>query len=176
MNADGTGLAQVSPPTGGVPCGSTADGRLIYYTKGRKLHRVSENGGNDAPISATKVLRSVCSPDGSRAAYFFLEQGFKIGVMNTSNGELERVLEYGPGKPLPQRIAWSPDSRTLNFIVNTDGRNILWQQALDETSARMVADLGGDEIRDLAILPDGRSFAFVRGKWSHDAVLISGLK
>jgi hypothetical protein len=40
----------------------------------------------------------------------------------------------------------------------------------------MSADLGSDEIEDLAVSPDGRTFAFIRGKWIHDAILIEGLK
>jgi hypothetical protein len=41
---------------------------------------------------------------------------------------------------------------------------------------RLIASLGNDDIDDLALSPDGRSLAFIRGKWIHDAVLIEGLK
>lgn len=176
MNADGSGLLQIYRKTSGGPCGVTADGKWLAYINRMKLHKISVDGGDTVPISDRKLLRPACSPDGKLVAYYFLENGFKIGVMNTSNGDVEKVLNYGDEKALPQRIAWSPDSRTLNYVVNTNGKNILWQQSLSENARRTISDLGGEEIRDLVMLPDGKSFAFVRGKWINDAVLITGLK
>jgi hypothetical protein len=61
-------------------------------------------------------------------------------------------------------------------VTNGAGRSSLWQQPLDGAAARIIADLGSDEIDDLAVSPDGRTFAFIRGKWIHDAILIEGLK
>jgi hypothetical protein len=36
--------------------------------------------------------------------------------------------------------------------------------------------LGDEEIANFAVAPDGMSFAFIRGRWIHDAVLNEGLK
>lgn len=176
MNSDGSGPLQVTQKTGGGACGVTPDGKWLYFTRLRKLYKVPTDGGDEIPVSDVRVLRAACSPDGNLAAYFFMENGFKIGVLNTTDGRIEKVLNYGDAKTLPQRIAWSPDSRTLNFIINSGGTHTLWQQSLTEAAPRMIANLEGDEIRDLAIMPDGKSFAFVRGKWINDAVLITGLK
>ncbi len=49
-------------------------------------------------------------------------------------------------------------------------------QSLDEDKPRFIADLGDKEISDFALAPDGKAFAFTRGEWLHDAVLIDGLK
>jgi hypothetical protein len=40
----------------------------------------------------------------------------------------------------------------------------------------LVGNLGNDEIPHFALSPDENTFAFVRGKYFHDAVLIEGLK
>jgi len=36
--------------------------------------------------------------------------------------------------------------------------------------------VGNEEISDFALSPDDNTFAFIRGKWIHDPVLIEGLK
>ena len=41
---------------------------------------------------------------------------------------------------------------------------------------QLVSHLGNDEISDFDVAPDGNSFAFIRGRWTNDAVLIEGLK
>ena len=176
MLSDGSGPARISQKTGGTPCGATLDGKWLYYTIGRTLYKVPTTGGDETPVSSSRMLRPTCSPDGNLVAYFFLDNGFKIAVMNTSDGTIEKVLNYGDQKLLPQPIAWSPDGRTLNFVINANGKNTLWRQSLDENTPRIITDLGGDEIRGLAIMPDGKTFAIIRGKWINDAVLITGLK
>lgn len=176
MISDGSAPVRISQKNGGAPCGTSSDGQWLYYIIGRTLHKLPTAGGDETPVSTTRMLRQSCSPDGSLVAYYFLENGFKIAIMNTSDGTVEKVLSYGDRKLMPHPIAWSPDGRALNFVVHSDGRNILWQQSLDETAPRMIADLGGDEVRDLAIMLDGKTYAFIRGKWLYDAVLISGLR
>lgn len=177
MNSDGSGPQRITQKHGGTPCGTSSDGTWLFYVIGRTLHKIPIAGGSDETrVSATRMLRQACSPDGSLVAYYFLENGFKIAIMNTSNGQIEKVINYGDSKVLPRPIAWSPDSRTLNFVINSDGKNTLWRQSLTEPAPLPIADLGGDEIRDLAIMPDGKTFVFIRGKWIYDAVIITGLK
>jgi len=76
----------------------------------------------------------------------------------------------------PVKIAWVNDNQSFNYITANRSKNSLWRQSLDNNQPRLIADLGSEEIEDLAVSPDGNNFAFVRGKWIHDAVLIEGLK
>lgn len=176
MKADGTNQIQLTKSEGGYPSAVSPDGKWIYFQSGlhQALWRVSADGGEETQVSAT--YDNSVSPDGTLTAYFFHDKGLKIGIMRTADRRVVRVLDYGDGKSMPQRLAWSPDSKTINFIVKGDGKNTLWQQSLDEKKSRMIADLGGEDIRDLAMMPDGKGFAFIRGKWINDAVLITGLK
>jgi Tol biopolymer transport system component len=177
MNADGANPVQITQ-TGGVPCGVTPDGKWLYYSSVRRtLFKISVDGGDEIPVNEkSRVNRPVCSPDGNFVAYFFLDKGFKIGVVKTEDGSVAKILDYGDGKSLALRLAWSPDSRTLNFVTDTDGNNILWQQSLDEETPRKIADLGAETIRDLVIMPDSRGYAVIGGKHIHNAVLVEALK
>jgi Tol biopolymer transport system component len=73
-------------------------------------------------------------------------------------------------------IEWARDSKSFYYVTTDGSRNSLWQQILDDENPHLVGDLGDEEIASLAMSPDGTSFAFIRGRWIHDAVLIEGLK
>ena len=174
--SDGSNPVQITK-TGGRPCGVTPDGKWLYYQSfERRLGRISTDGGDEFPLNYTsRVTRPACSPDGSFIAYFFLDKTFKIGILNTADGSVVKTMEYGDGKALPGRLAWSSDSRTLNYVMHKDGATSLWKNAMDAENPTLLRDLGSDEVRDLAVMPDGR-VAFVRGKWIHNAVLLTGLE
>lgn len=176
MNADGTDAKQVTSPTGGGPIGFSADGSTLYFTRNRNLYRVSKDGGEESLVSDRRVLRAEVSPDGSKAAYFILDGGFKIAIMSTADGSVQKVIPLRDNDALPQRLAWTADSRTLAYVFRSKGRNFLWQQQLDKTDPLEIADLGQEDVIDLAMMPDGKGFVFVKGKQIYDAVVINGLK
>lgn len=72
--------------------------------------------------------------------------------------------------------AWAGDNKSFYYLTTDGSRNYLWRQLLDDEKPRLIGDLGNEEIAHFAVSPDGTSFAFIRGKWIHDAVLIEGLK
>lgn len=179
INADGTNPIQITR-SGGESCGFTPEGKWLYfrnYSMEKGLLKVPIDGGEEIPVyDKSKLNNPVCSPDGNLVAYFFLEKGFKIGVINLADGSVVKTMDYGDGKSMALELAWSPDSRTLNFITDSDGTSRLWQQSLDEERPRLIEDLGKDEVRSLAMMPDGTGYAIIRGKLIEDAVLVTGLK
>ncbi|HXG82637.1 MAG TPA: winged helix-turn-helix domain-containing protein [Pyrinomonadaceae bacterium] len=182
MNADGSSQTQLTKTEGGYPQFVTPDGKWIYYESGLRqtIWKVSADGDEEIQISERIAYRTTFSPDGNFAAYSFRDKQnnnqIKIGVMNLDSKEQVKVFDYGDGKSHPVDIAWSSDNRTLNFITDMNAKNSLWAQSLDEDKPRFIADLGDKEIQDFALAPDGSAFAFTRGEWLHDAVLIDGLK
>jgi Tol biopolymer transport system component/DNA-binding winged helix-turn-helix (wHTH) protein len=177
MTTDGGNQMQVTTKEGGYPCFVSADGKRIYYESGlhQTLWQVSADG-EETQVSDRKLNSPAFSPDGNLVAYFFRDKEWKIGVMNIADNKQTKILNYAEGKSIPVSLAWSADNRTLNFITNYDSKNLLWQQSLDENQPRLVADLGDKTIQDFALAPAGGNFAYVRGKWIHDAVLINGFK
>ena len=180
MNTDGTNRKQVTSSIGGNPEFITPDGQYIYYVSAsdERLYKVSTENGQEKPVHDKKLQRPAVSPDGNLIAYFFLDRNksFKIAVMRAEDKEIIKTFKYGDGNSFALRLAWSSDSKTLNYVADSDGRNFLWQQSLNEEKPRLIADLGGEEIKYLAISPTDNTYGFVRGKWTFDVALLSGLK
>lgn len=178
MNANGADQIQITKTEGGYPQLVTADGKWIFYHSGKteRLWKVSTETGEEIKLSEKFLMKPKVSPDGQLIAYFFRDKVFKIGVMRIADQKVVKTMDYGDGESRIFVLSWQPDSRTLNFVLDNDDKTSLWQQAINEDSPHRVADLGGEDIESFSVAPDGKSFAFTRGSWLHDAVLITGLK
>lgn len=177
MNADGSNQTQLTKTEGGQPRFVTLDEKWVYYVSDLRqtLWKVAADGGEERQVSEGKMYSPAFTPDGRVVAYLFRDGGIKIGVMNLADNKLLKVYTPADEKSWPV-LAWSGDNRTLNYVTRGDTKNSLWQQTLDEDRPRFVADLGDKPIHDFAVAPDGNGFAYVRGEWLHNAILISGLK
>lgn len=150
INADGTGLTQLTQSGYNEEPAWSPDGRKIIFTR-------SENDGTglhygilemDPDGSNVRELRSgfrdhwpTLSPDGSRIAFVGLnpeDYEMNLFVMN-ADGSSATILKPGLNRILNNdRIAWSPDSKSITFIVNS--------------AARMCED-----IWDFGLVPCGQS-------------------
>jgi hypothetical protein len=90
----------------------------------------------------------------------------------------KRAADGSDPSPVAYFTAWATDNKAVYYITTNpnDSRNFLWQQSLDKETPHLLGELGGEEVSSFAITPDGASVAFIRGKWIHDAVMITGLK
>lgn len=180
MNADGSDQIQITHQEGGYPKLVTPDGKYLYFHSGlhKTLWQVSVNGGEETQLSEKSGFAPAFSTDGKLAAFFFSEpdRGLSIAVMSVESRRILQTFATSGENPDRLKIVWANDGRSFSYITGTGVQTTLWQQNLDNEKPRMIASFGGDDIEDLAISPDGRTFAFIRGKWIHDAVLIEGLK
>lgn len=179
MNIDGGNQTQLTKKEGGYPRFVSPDGRWVYYESGlhETLWKLAVDSGEEIQVAERKVYAAAFSPDGNFAAYFVRgkDSRINIAVMNVENQKILKTFALADKKSLPDKIAWSNDNKTINYVTGGDSKNSLWQQSLDTDQPRFIADLGDKEIEDFALAPDG-SFAFIRGERLHDAVLIDGLK
>ena len=182
MNVDGSNQIQITKREGGYPAFVTPDGKWVYFESGlhQTLWRVSTEDGNETEVSNGKVSNPAFSPDGNLVAYFFRQESdnrLRIGVMSVEARTVLRTFVLADDTFYQGRIAWISDNRSFYYVTINGSQNLLWSRSLDnDNPPHLIANLGNDEIAGFALSPDDNSFAFIRGKWIHDAVLIEGLK
>jgi Tol biopolymer transport system component/DNA-binding winged helix-turn-helix (wHTH) protein len=182
MNIDGSNQIQITTREGGYPQFVAPDGKWLYFHSGLRqtLWRVSTEGSEEGQLSEEVVFSPAFSSDGKFVAYFFrAKEGasrVKIAVMAVEDGKVLRDFTLADEKSTSVKLAWAGDNKSLSYITIHESKNSLWQQSLDGGRPRLVADLGDEEIEDFAFSPDGNYFGLIRGKWTHEAVLIQGLK
>ena len=182
MNTDGSDQVQITSREGGHPKYVTADGRLVYFesTLHQTLWRVSTNGGDETEVSKVKISSPTFSGDGKLVAYFFRDDTnnrLKIAVMSLDSGVVIKTINLSNNSFQRGRIAWLPDNKSFYYLTVNGSQSVLWLQSLYGANApHQVADLGNEEIADLALSSADGSLVFIRGRWIHEAVLIEGLK
>ena len=179
MNMDGSNQIQITKSEGCHVKFVTPDGKWVYFESGlqQTLWRVSIDGGEESQFLAPG---REFSPDGKFAAYFFRDKEsgnrLKLSLMSVADRKTWKSFSLVDQKSRASEIAWAGDSKSLFYVTANGSQNSLWRQSLDDENPHLVGELGDEEIPHLAVSPDGTSFAFVRGRWIQDAVLIEGFK
>jgi len=180
MNADGSDQIQITHQEGGYPRMVTPDGKYVYFLSGlhQTIWRVAFDGGEEIQLFDKIVYDPAFSPDAKLLAYS-LPEGInhtRISVVSIEAHQVLHAFVLNGRYADTLKMMWARDGGSLIYVTTDGGRSSLWQQALDGASPRTIADLGNDDIEELALSPDGQVFAFTQGKWIHDAILIEGLK
>jgi len=140
VNADGTGLHQVSPEPDPndfafdeSPTWSPT-GTQLAFTRNSVLHVINVDGtGLTALPNEDMALNPSWSPDGQRIAYTSLDPFGEIHLRNPDGSNLARVTVAAPGT-FDFWPRWAPDSRRLvmahvagdqiqTVTINVDGTN-----------------------------------------------------
>jgi Tol biopolymer transport system component/DNA-binding winged helix-turn-helix (wHTH) protein len=180
MNSDGSNQVQLTSREGGYPIFVTPDGRWLYFGSGlqRRLWRISLEGTDETQVSEGEVLQPAMSLDGKLVAYFSRAKAndpYRLAIMSVDDGKIVQTLNLADESAKPVCIAWELDNQSFEYIT-LGCSNSLWRQALNADRPHFIADLGTEEINDLALSPDGNYVGLIRGKWTHGAVLIEGLR
>lgn len=183
MNIDGSDQKQITRIEGGYARFVTPDGKWVYYKAGinDSFRRVASDGSDEAAVPEIEKYAPAFSPDGRLLAYFVrdaAESGGRprIGIRNLSDQSLARLIDVVDDKADLINLQWSTDSRSLFYLIKLANNYSLFHQSLESNKADLAANLGSDPIGRITIGPDGLSIAAVRGGWTHDAFLITGLK
>lgn len=104
-------------------------------------------------------------------------QGFEITLLSLMDGKLLKTFKLAEENSYPLKIVWANDGKSLFYLVRNDSRKTIWQISLETGKSEKFTEFNGDEeVEDFAFAPDRKTFAYIRGKWEHDAFLITGLK
>ncbi len=122
-------------------------------------------GGAPRRLSSELVNNGAFSPDGASIAYDGL---YSLGVMASDGANSHELWKSRNGFDDPPRF--SPDSKTLRFTMDNDGKHkgvyyALWEIGTDGKNAHPI-DFGlkqGSTSRNGMWTPDGKRFVFIGG-------------
>jgi len=130
---------------------------------------------------ATPITRPAISPDGAFIACQYLDEKdrrLKVAVVPFDLKELKPIGEPKMEMPLPEfgLFRWSPDGRSLTYILTQNGASNIWSKPIDGGEARRLTNFTSDRIFRFAWSRDGKSLACERGIVINDAVLLHNVK
>ncbi len=174
MNIDGGNPVQLTNGGGEKFAEISPDGKWVVYTSYRDwtLWKISIEGGEPVKIADAYARESAISPDGKWIVYMASESNNFV-LMPFANGSPVRKFDLPPDAPLMQRVRWSPDGQSLQFIVKRGGVENIWQMPLDGGAPQQITNFTSDRIFSYDWSDDGKTLAVIRGAWTSDMVLMS---
>jgi Tol biopolymer transport system component len=184
MQMDGSNQIQISTGEGGIPIYVSADGHTVYYETAinNNLGKITVNSdGNKVStiVSNERIRLAEINFAEDTAAYFSrtTNQDFEIALMSLADGKILKTFQLPEENSYPLKIVWANDGKSLFYLVRNDARKTIWELSLETGKSVKFTEFSGDEeVEDFAFSADLKTFAYIRGKWEHDAFLITGLK
>jgi Tol biopolymer transport system component len=187
MNADGSGLRNLTGKTGGGMPAWSPDGRAIAFSTTPaglsipNLYVMNADGSGLRRLTQDPIHAGGASwsPDGERLAFVSGVQGnpgdFKIYVVNRDGSDQQQLTSGWPD----DEPAWSPDGRMIAFRAYRDERPLggrRWQKMLrvisaDGSGERKLTWLSNSD-GSFSWSPDGRRIAFVSDRDGNDEVYV----
>jgi eukaryotic-like serine/threonine-protein kinase len=190
-NTDGSNLmkitaAQTDP---GLFASCSPDGKWLYYVESSpdRILRVSLDGGTPEQVPGSTVPKAILaspelavSPDGKLLAYVVAITGGdnaaaiqeRIAVLSLDPAEkgARRLLEAD--KHLSGGLRFTPDGKSVAYVVTEGGTDNIWQQPLDGSSLRRITNFPTQHTGNFGWSPDGKTLAISRVQTEADVVLL----
>ena len=172
-DVDGGNTLKLSDGTFNSEC--SPDGKWVLFDFSRKLYRVPIEGGTPVEVfNAANGVTGVISPDGKWIACAYQELApvpvLKLAVIPADGGAPVNVFVRPFGAT---RLHWSPDQKSLQFLLTRRGATNVWEQPLSGGPPRPVTDFTTGHIFDFAWTRDGKQLLLAKGEETSDVVLIS---
>ncbi|MGD0404025.1 MAG: protein kinase [Candidatus Acidiferrales bacterium] len=153
------------------------DGKWIVYDSGRRLNRISAEGGTPIKLSDADIDVPSVSPDSKWIAYTFQEGSpvsvSKVAIISIDGGSPVRVLTPPVGA---ETMRWSPDGKALQFLLTHNGATNVWEQPLAGGPLVQVTNFTSGLIFDFAWTRDGKDLLLAKGERTSDVILISNFR
>ena len=137
INADGTGLRQVTPDTPDYTFDDgptwSPDGKRIAFARNGLLYVINVDGSalTALPTAPEGARYPAWSPDGAHIAYAGQSGSWPIYIANADGSNLIRVTTDAAQKEMPR---WSPDEQQLVFARVLNGIFQLFRINIDGTA------------------------------------------
>ncbi len=159
------------------------DGMYLYYVEFHPrqiIWRVPIRGGK--PVEIARVLgddivgRMSFSQDGKTLAYPYEEfipvPKIKFALIPADGGPGLRLVDSPGGVYATGSPCLSPDGRSLDYILNQNGSDNIWEQPLDGGGRRQLTRFTSGRIFDFIWSQDGRRILLTHGEINSDVVLL----
>lgn len=178
VQPDGTDLRQLTFDGGNSAPHTTPDSRTVVYSHGFEgvdyAWRVSIDGGKAERITNAQCESVRVSPDGKFLACGARSDGkAHLTISSIESGEPVRWFDVPPTYNFTGSIRWSRDGNFINYRDWGDG---IWSQAMSGGVPTRLKGLPSEKLYSFQWSPDGKQFAFTRGRSLRDFVLISDFK
>jgi Tol biopolymer transport system component len=193
-NPDGSDPVALTAGEFGGLWGCSPDGKWLYYsdqvTNG--VLRVSAGGGKPEPVPGADppnslIGQATLSPDGKTLAIFtgvlnpvsktyinrIVLASLDSGVRNLDLDPGLKVVFRSQGPPDSAGFRFSPDGKSLAFVIDEAGQDNIWMQPLDGSKGRTLTHFNDPEkIQDFRWSPDGNTLAMLRFSSISDVILL----
>ncbi|MGB7069640.1 MAG: winged helix-turn-helix domain-containing protein [Pyrinomonadaceae bacterium] len=175
---DGTGIQQLTFDGGNTIPHSTPDGKTIVYTHGsdgiNSAWRISIDGGEAAQITDAECYNARVSPDGNFIACGSPSDGkMKLAIFLIEGGAPVKLFDVPPTYNFDFSIRWTRDGGSVTY---RDWANGVWSQSVDGGEPKRLEGLPAEKLYAFEWSPDGKQFAFTRGREVRDVVLITNVR
>lgn len=177
VEADGSNLTPLAETEGVRAPDFFPDGRWVVYegeARGEpRLWRVSDGGGTPVQLTQEAALLPAVSPDGELIACLMPNGApgpARLTLLSAVDGRVVRQFESLVPKNTPA-LRWSPDGRSVTYVVTREGASNIWGQPIDGGEPRALTDWKADLIYRFDWSKDGRLLC-ERGTTVSDVILM----
>ena len=134
------------------------------------LRKISIDGGETVNLKEMDSdLVPELSPDGKLIAALI---GGRLKIFSSSDGTLLKSLEADKFAHPWTGAKWTPDGRSLIYLVAGENTSNIWVQSLSESAPVPLTNFQKGYIYEYAFSPDGTKLYVARGYQIRDAVVI----
>ena len=148
---------------------------LTYYTSADAIpRRISIQGGTPIKLTDQDCAQAGISPDGKWIACVQSpEQSPKLAIVSANGGGPFKIIDLPSTLDLGCPLRWTPDGRSVAFVVDQGDHENLWAQPIIGGAPRMLSHFSAQQIDRFAFSPDGKKIAMGRGTLASDAVMLT---
>jgi Tol biopolymer transport system component len=193
-NPDGSSAVPLTSGEFGSLWGCSPDGKWLYYTQQitNGVLRVAASGGqpelvpganppNSLTIQAAlsrdgktlAIFTSVLNPESKTYSNRIVLDNLDSGVQNLDVDPALKADFRTQGPPDSAGFRFSPDGKSIAFVIDEAGVDNIWMQPLDGSKGRKLTNFNDSErIQDFRWSPDAKTLALLRFSSVSDVILL----
>jgi Tol biopolymer transport system component len=194
IDADGENPRQLSHGIADVAPYCSLDAHEVYYADlvNGQLMRVPVEGGDSEIVPGTVIPGMILgspvfgvSRDGRFLAFVAVKGGqageteretgqeiTKVALVNLDSGSEPVVRLLKPNPRIVTGTTFTPDGKSLVYVIRENGADNLWLHPLDGTRGRQITNFSSDTIQIQVFSPDGKILGVMRSHTESDVVLL----